>query len=556
MPQNTNQSRNSNRSRRKPAKGSHPFNKSPRASSNTTHPAGNSQSRKKKHHRGQGPKRNPMHQHNPGQHPATANGDNTTTRDNTAPHDNTAPRESSSQQQETILSDTTPLPPFTSLGLAPQLLRAIRDEGYDTPTPIQAGAIPHAIENRDILGCAQTGTGKTAAFALPILHKLIEEGVPNEKGRHYPRALILCPTRELAGQITDSFNTYGRHTRLHHTAIYGGVKQFHQEKALRRGVDILVATPGRLIDLLEQGILDLTEVDTLVLDEADRMLDMGFIDPIRRIAAAIHPDRQTLFFSATMPKEIRSLANTLLNDPVTVTVSPVASLAPKIDQSVYMVGREQKQSLLHHLIDEHNITRTLVFTRTKHGADKVTKKLNNAGIRADSIHGNKSQNQRQRALDGFKAGKSHVLVATDVAARGLDIDDITHVFNFDLPHEPEAYVHRIGRTGRAGATGQAIAFCDRSERSLLRQIERLTGNKIDATTDLPDLPKPELKPKPESRQENNTGEARASYADRATEKPYPAKRRSEPGGRYNPNKSRNQNSRKPAGRGRSHPRSR
>ncbi|VAX40721.1 ATP-dependent RNA helicase RhlE, partial [hydrothermal vent metagenome] len=235
---------------------------------------------------------------------------------------------------------------------------------------------------------------------------------------------------------------------------------------------------------------------------------------------------------------------------------PVASLAPKIDQSVYMVGREQKQALLHHLIGEHNITRTLVFTRTKHGADKVTKKLNHAGIKADSIHGNKSQNQRQRALDGFRAGKSHVLVATDVAARGLDIDDITHVFNYDLPHEPEAYVHRIGRTGRAGATGEAIAFCDRSERSLLRQIERLTGSKINATTDLPDLPKPEPKPKSDSKPESNNGEAHASYADRATAKPRSAKHRSGAGDRYNPNKSRNQNSRKPAGRGRSHPRSR
>ncbi len=550
MPQNTNQSKNASRSRRKSAKGSCPFNKSARAASNTAHPASNSQPRKKKPHRGQGPKHNPTHQNTPGQHPTAVNGDNT------APHDNTAPRDNSSHQHEAFLSDTAPLPPFTSLGLAPQLLRAIRDEGYDTPTPIQAGAIPQALENRDILGCAQTGTGKTAAFALPILHRLIEEGVANERGRHYPRALILCPTRELAGQITDSFDTYGRHTRLRHTAIYGGVKQFHQEKALRRGVDILVATPGRLIDLLEQGILDLTEVDTFVLDEADRMLDMGFIDPIRRIAAAIHPDRQTLFFSATMPKEIRSLANTLLDDPVTVTVSPVASLAPKIDQSVYIVGREQKQALLHHLIGEHNITRTLVFTRTKHGADKVTKKLNNAGIRADSIHGNKSQNQRQRALDGFRAGKSHVLVATDVAARGLDIDDITHVFNFDLPHEPEAYVHRIGRTGRAGATGEAIAFCDRSERSLLRQIERLTGSKIDATTELPDLPKPEPKPKPDSKPESNNGEAHASYADRATAKPRSAKRRSGAGDRYNPNKSRNQNSRKPASRGRSYPKSR
>jgi len=390
---------------------------------------------------------------------------------------------------------------FSSLDLAPPILRALRDEGYETPTPIQAQAIPHALDGRDILGCAQTGTGKTAAFALPILDYLVEEGVADQRGRHLPRALILSPTRELAGQIADSFATYGRHTRLRHTAIYGGVSQHSQEKALARGVDILVACPGRLIDLLDQGVVDLSEVEILVLDEADRMLDMGFINPIRRIAAELPEDRQTLLFSATMPREIVALADSLLTDPVRVSVTPVSSAAPRIHQSVYMVARHHKQALLHHLIDHHGIARTLVFTRTKHGADKVARRLNRAGIAAEAIHGNKSQNQRQRALDGFRAGKSRVLVATDVAARGLDIDDVSHVFNFDLPHEPEAYVHRIGRTGRAGATGAAIAFCDHEERPLLRDIERLTGKKIDAVTDLPALaalPDPAPAPPPKA----------------------------------------------------------
>ncbi|HZW10530.1 MAG TPA: DEAD/DEAH box helicase, partial [Phycisphaerales bacterium] len=343
--------------------------------------------------------------------------------------------------------------------------------------------------------------------------------------------------RELAGQITESFATYGRHTRLRHTAIYGGVSQHGQEKALARGVDILVATPGRLIDLLDQGVLDLSEVEILVLDEADRMLDMGFINPIRRIAAQIPEDRQTLLFSATMPREIVALADSLLTDPVRVTVTPVASAAPKIEQSVYMVARQQKQALLHHLLEEHGISRTLVFTRTKHGADKVARRLNRAGIAAEAIHGNKSQNQRQRALDGFRRGKSRVLVATDVAARGLDIDDVTHVFNFDMPNEPEAYVHRIGRTGRAGATGSAIAFCDREERPLLRDIERLTGGKIEAITDLPALPvletrEPEAsEPTRPTQSANRPPAERPAGTRRAAAGPNRPSRRGPPGGK-------------------------
>lgn len=378
---------------------------------------------------------------------------------------------------------------FASLGLSQPLLRALADEGYDTPTPIQAKSIPPVLEGRDILGCAQTGTGKTAAFALPILHRLHAQ--PSDKARRgpaLPRALILSPTRELATQIADSFVAYGRHTHLSYACIFGGVSQFHQVRALQRGVDILVATPGRLIDLFEQGHVVLSRVNTFVLDEADRMLDMGFIHPIRRIAGELSQERQTLLFSATMPKAIMHLADSLLKDPVKVAVTPVSSTVPLIEQSVYMVPRNSKQALLEHMLHEKQVRRAVVFTRTKHGADRVMKNLIRAGISSEAIHGNKAQNQRQRALDAFRSGRSRVLVATDVAARGLDVDGITHVFNFDLPNEPEAYVHRIGRTGRAGATGLAISFCDIEERAFLRDIEKLTGKKIPAVTQLPELP--------------------------------------------------------------------
>ncbi len=374
-----------------------------------------------------------------------------------------------------------PSPRFADLNLAEALLHALRDEGYETPTPIQAQAIPPILQGRDVLGCAQTGTGKTAAFALPILHRLVS--TPPDlarRGAALPRVLILSPTRELSSQIGESFATYGRHTSLTHAVIFGGVSQFHQVRALHRGVDILVATPGRLIDLMEQRLTNFSAVEMLVLDEADRMLDMGFINPIRKIVAALPSPRQTLLFSATMPREIQHLADSLLRDPVRVTVAPVASTAALIEQSVYLVGRGQKPALLQHLIEVGKIDRAVVFTRTKHGADKVAKRLNFAGIRAVAIHGNKAQNQRQRALDAFRTGRCRVLVATDVAARGLDVDGITHVFNFDLPNEPEAYVHRIGRTGRAGATGSAISFCDHEERLYLRDIERLFAKKIPA----------------------------------------------------------------------------
>jgi len=378
---------------------------------------------------------------------------------------------------------------FTNLNLSTPILDAVTQEGYTTPTPIQAQAIPPAIEGRDLLGCAQTGTGKTAAFALPILHRLTN--MPIDKSKRGPalaRALILSPTRELATQIAESFKTYGKNTTITGAVIYGGVSQHHQVKALQRGIDVIVATPGRLMDLMEQGYVDLTGIKVLVLDEADRMLDMGFIQPIRRICAALPKTRQTLLFSATMPREIMHLADSLLTNPVKVSVAHDVATTELIDQSVYMVSRYSKQALLRHMIDEGNIQRAVVFTRTKHGADKVSDKLNAAGITAAAIHGNKAQNMRDRVLAGFKTGRSRVLVATDVAARGLDVDAITHVFNFDLPNEPEAYIHRIGRTGRAGAKGTAISFCDGEERSFLRAIERLTKNKIPAITELPALP--------------------------------------------------------------------
>ena len=368
---------------------------------------------------------------------------------------------------------------FSTLDLCTPILDAVAAEGYETPTPIQAQAIPPALAGRDLLGCAQTGTGKTAAFALPILHRL--HLAPTDKTRRgpvRPRALVLSPTRELASQIDESFGVYGRHTGLRHTVIFGGVSQFHQVKRLQRGVDILVATPGRLMDLMEQRLVDLRNIEVFVLDEADRMLDMGFINPIRRIAAAVPTERQTLLFSATMPRNIMHLADSLLRKPVKVAVTPEATTVPLIEQSVYMVQREAKMALLEHLLAKQGMKRALVFTRTKYGADKLTRKLNNAGVKATSIHGNKAQNQRQRALESFRSGRSRVLVATDVAARGLDVDSITHVINFDLPNEPEAYIHRIGRTGRAGASGVAISFCDRDERGHLRAIERLTGKPI------------------------------------------------------------------------------
>jgi ATP-dependent RNA helicase RhlE len=372
--------------------------------------------------------------------------------------------------------------PFAKLRLSPLILRALEQEGYTTPTPIQAEAIPHIMNGRDVLGSAQTGTGKTAAFALPILHRLSTAAIDKtRRGPRKARAIVLSPTRELAVQIAESFACYGRGTALDYVCIYGGVSQRPQEKALHRGVDVIIATPGRLMDLMEQGLVDLSAIEVLVLDEADRMLDMGFIQPIRQIAAQTPAaTRQTLLFSATMPKAIVQLAHSLLRDPVKIAVNPVSSAVPLIEQALYMVGRGDKQALLQHLLLDpaSNMTKALVFTRTKHGADRVARKLHHAGIRAETIHGDKPQNARRRALALFTSGAAPVLVATDVAARGLDVDDISHVINFDLPVEAEAYVHRIGRTGRAGATGIAISFCDNEERGILRDIERLTAKRI------------------------------------------------------------------------------
>ncbi len=365
---------------------------------------------------------------------------------------------------------------FEQLGLIQPILKALKTEGYTLPTPIQQQAIPVALQGKDILGCAQTGTGKTAAFAIPMLQLLSQNRITN--GYRYTRGLILTPTRELAVQIDESFTSYGKHTGLHHEVIFGGVPQHSQVLSIRNGVDILVATPGRLLDLIDQGHVHLDDIEIFVLDEADRMLDMGFINDVKKIVRLLPRQKQTLFFSATMPPQIQTLANALLQQPVQIEVTPVSSTVETIEQAVYMVDKKDKPSLLLHLITEKNITRSLVFARTKHGADRLAKALNSANIKADAIHGDKAQNARQRALLNFKAGKLKVLVATDIAARGIDVDNLTHVINYDLPNVPETYVHRIGRTGRAGASGIALSFCDREEKVFLRDIIRLTAQAI------------------------------------------------------------------------------
>jgi ATP-dependent RNA helicase RhlE len=374
---------------------------------------------------------------------------------------------------------------FADLKLAEPILRSVVAEGYLVPTPVQYQAIPHVVAGRDLLGCAQTGTGKTAAFALPILHRLSQHDLPRLNApaeRHRPRprirCLVLSPTRELAIQIAESFRAYGRFTSLRHAVVYGGVNQHSQTRQLHDGVDILIATPGRLLDLMNQGFIDLTAVEVFVLDEADRMLDMGFIPDIRRVVVKLPSKRQSLFFSATMPPDIRRLADTILRHPVSVQVAAASAPADNIDQSVYFVDKLGKASLLAHLLAKMPDRRTLVFTRTKHGADRVARQLHRAGIHAEAIHGEKSQHARQRALGNFRSNKISVLVATDIAARGLDIDQISHVVNYDLPNVPETYVHRIGRTARAGASGIAVSFCDHAERPHLKAIERLIRRTI------------------------------------------------------------------------------
>ena len=365
---------------------------------------------------------------------------------------------------------------FQDLNLIPPLQRAIAEENYVTPTPIQAQSIPDVLAGRDLLGCAQTGTGKTAAFALPILNRL---GKQNQKAQpHFPRVLVLAPTRELAIQIGDSFATYGRHLKLRYALVYGGVNQGKQVRALDRGVHVLIATPGRLLDLMNQGHVALDRLEVFVLDEADRMLDMGFLPDLKRIISALPERRQSLFFSATLPPRIIQLSQALLTNPVSVNVTPKTSSVELIEQRVLFVERGQKQALLKKILNAGEMGQTLVFTKTKRSANLLAEQLARGGVAATAIHGNKSQNARQRALEAFRQEKVQVLVATDVAARGIDIDGITHVVNFEMPHEPENYVHRIGRTGRAGATGIALSFCSASERGDLRAIERLIGKKV------------------------------------------------------------------------------
>ena len=391
---------------------------------------------------------------------------------------------------------------FSNLNLIEPLLKALNNEGYTTPTPIQEQSIPIILSRKDLLGCAQTGTGKTAAFALPLLQLLLEDtfgpkgsaetknapefrGAGGSRSVSPIRALILTPTRELAIQIGESFTAYGKFTGLKNLVIFGGVPQHSQVQSLQRGIDILVATPGRLLDLMEQRYVSLRDIQFFVLDEADRMLDMGFVHDVKRIIKTLPQKRQTLFFSATMPPEIQNLASTILSNPSKVSVTPVSSTADTIQQTLYFVEKKDKKSLLLHLLKEMEIPTALVFTRTKHGADKVAEGLSRAGIKAEAIHGNKSQNARQRALQNFKLRQTRVLVATDIAARGIDIDDLTHVINFELPNVPETYVHRIGRTGRAGASGIALSFCDAEEKEFLHDIQKLIGRPIPVSEDHP-----------------------------------------------------------------------
>ncbi|HEV2833512.1 MAG TPA: DEAD/DEAH box helicase [Hanamia sp.] len=373
---------------------------------------------------------------------------------------------------------------FKELHLVVPILKALETEGYVTPTPIQEQSIPHILRGKDLLGCAQTGTGKTAAFAIPILQNLLLQQ-KEDAYNHNIKALILTPTRELAIQIDESFDAYGKHTGLRHTVIFGGVSQFHQTNELRRGVDILIATPGRLLDLIAQRFVNLQYIKMFVLDEADRMLDMGFIHDVKKIIARLPEKRQTMFFSATMPPEITRLSASILTEPVRVEVAPVSSTAEKIDQHIYLVEKNDKRQLLIHLLKNDTIQNALVFTRTKYGADKIAKDLQRAGISADAIHGNKTQAARQKALNNFKDGKIRVLVATDIAARGIDVDHLSHVINFELPNVPETYVHRIGRTGRAGASGAALSFCDMEERAYLRDIHKLIAKTIPVVEDHP-----------------------------------------------------------------------
>jgi ATP-dependent RNA helicase RhlE len=372
---------------------------------------------------------------------------------------------------------------FNELNLLEPILNALTKQGYTEPTPIQQQAIPYVLEGRDVMGCAQTGTGKTAAFAIPIIQRIHASKQADNSNKI--RALIVTPTRELAIQIEESFKNYGSELKLRYTVIFGGVNQTQQVNRLKNGVDVLIATPGRLLDLQQQGFIKLGNLEIFVLDEADRMLDMGFIHDVKKIIKMIPAKRQTLFFSATMPKEITSLANSILTDPVKVEVNPVSSTAEMIEQALYYVDTPAKKDLLVHVLKETTAPSVLVFSRTKHGADKIVKLLAKNKVTAEAIHGNKSQNARQRALSNFKDKTSRVLVATDIAARGIDIDELSFVINYDIPNIPETYVHRIGRTGRAGASGIAVSFCDKEERKYIRDIQKLISLEIPVVNNHP-----------------------------------------------------------------------
>lgn len=395
---------------------------------------------------------------------------------------------------------------FSDLSLIDPILKALAEEGYTNPTPIQEQAIPILLRRRDLLGCAQTGTGKTAAFAIPILQLLSDERAKTTKEHRRIKTLVLTPTRELAIQIAESFAAYGRHLNIRHAVIFGGVSQHAQVNTLKAGIDVLIATPGRLLDLMNQGFINLRDVQFFVLDEADRMLDMGFIHDVKKVLARLPERRQSLFFSATMPPDVAKLADTILHNPAKVEVTPVSSTADTIQQAMYFVGKEDKRKLLVHILNDRNIRSALVFARTKHGADRVAKDLLKAGIQAEAIHGNKSQNARQRALSNFKSRETRVLVATDIAARGIDVDELSHVINYELPNIPETYVHRIGRTGRAGHDGIALSFCDSEETAYLKDIHKLIGKNVPVVTDHPyvlDLAVASVTPAPTQRQGQN-----------------------------------------------------
>jgi ATP-dependent RNA helicase RhlE len=411
---------------------------------------------------------------------------------------------------------------FKELRINEPILKALEIQGYTKPTPIQEKAIPVLLEGKDLLGTAQTGTGKTAAFAIPIIQHIMNK---TQHGRHI-QALVLAPTRELAVQIDESFRDYGKYARIRHTVIFGGVKQKAQTDSLKNGVDVLIATPGRLLDLMSQGFVDLTRIEILVLDEADRMLDMGFIHDIKKVIAKLPLKRQTIFFSATMPSEVQSLVASILKSPVKIEVSPEVTTADTVKQVIYFAEKKEKKGLLQHVIKEHRMENVLVFTRTKHGANKVTQDLNKAGIKAEAIHGNKSQSARQNALNNFKDKYTRVLVATDIAARGIDVDDLAYVINFELPNIPETYVHRIGRTGRAGAKGLAISFCDHEERAYLKDIQKMIKKDIEIIEDHPFLTTDTLTSKIQA---NQTGQSVNKHGSRP--KPNHS-------GNNNPNKKR------------------